>query len=295
MQFHQVVRSTVPLFTIVLSTLFLSKHYSRAIYVSLIPIVFGVVFATTADYNYTLLGLLLTLLGTLLAAVKTIVTNIVQVGELRLHPLDLLLRMSPLACAQTVLWAVATGEAGQVFAWVMAGRAAGAGGGGVNDDDGAASVTAAGDAAANGHAGWVTALALLVNGALAFGLNVASFVANRRTSALTMCVAGNVKQVLSIVLSVAIFQLHITTTNAAGILITLLGGAWYTYVEYREKSSLSSSSAPTAKSFISASSSTDDEHDDDHRDSSTARLLEEGLGEIEMAEDVRSSRGVARA
>ncbi|KAI8591116.1 triose-phosphate transporter family-domain-containing protein [Geranomyces variabilis] len=316
--FHQVVRSTVPLFTVLLSTLFLSKHYSRGIYLSLLPIVFGVVFATTADYNYTLLGLLLTLLGTVLAAVKTIVTNIVQVGDLRLHPLDLLLRMSPLACLQTVLWAVATGEAREVAAWVMAMSGYNDVGGSGEDGGGAARMTINGRPTGGNHSGWVTALALLVNGALAFGLNVASFVANRRTSALTMCVAGNVKQVLSIILSVAIFQLHITTTNAGGILITLLGGIWYTYVDYREKNSAavstSSSSScstqsllPTTKHMRSSKHAHDDDDDDDDdndeeseldRDSSTARLLEESLpsGVVggEMVEVViRSTRGGA--
>jgi hypothetical protein len=55
-----------------------------------------------------------------------------------------------------------------------------------------------------------------------------SFTANKKTSALTMTVAGNVKQVLSIVLAVIIFNLTITYMNLLGILLTLAGGAWYT-------------------------------------------------------------------
>jgi hypothetical protein len=39
-----------------------------------------------------------------------------------------------------------------------------------------------------------------MNGAIAFGLNVVSFTANKKTGALTMSVAANVKQVLTIVL-----------------------------------------------------------------------------------------------
>jgi hypothetical protein len=74
--------------------------------------------------------------------------------------------------------------------------------------------------------------ALLINGLIAFGLNVVSFTANKKTSALTMTVAGmctsfercvlcgfvfaqlalsvfsaNVKQVLTIILAVLIFNL----------------------------------------------------------------------------------------
>lgn len=46
---------------------------------------------------------------------------------------------------------------------------------------------------------------------------------------------ANVKQVLSIVLAVTIFNLSISGMNALGILFTLIGGAWYASVEYREK------------------------------------------------------------
>jgi uncharacterized membrane protein len=41
-------------------------------------------------------------------------------------------------------------------------------------------------------------------------------------------ISGNVKQVLTIVLSVVIFNLRITPLNGVGILLTLAGGAWYT-------------------------------------------------------------------
>lgn len=44
---------------------------------------------------------------------------------------------------------------------------------------------------------WTT---ILLNGAVAFGLNVVSFTANKKAGALTMDVAANVKQVLTIVL-----------------------------------------------------------------------------------------------
>jgi hypothetical protein len=46
------------------------------------------------DYSFTTYGLLLTLFGALLAAVKGIATNRILVGRLKFHPLDLLLRMS---------------------------------------------------------------------------------------------------------------------------------------------------------------------------------------------------------
>ncbi|KAI9303802.1 triose-phosphate transporter family-domain-containing protein [Cunninghamella echinulata] len=196
--FHQVVRAMTPVFTIMLSVMFLSKSYSSLTYISLFPVIAGVAFATFGDYNYTAMGFFLTVLGTILAAVKTVVTNRVQVGKLKLHPLDLLLRMSPLACFQTLLYSYATGEMTLVKEFMVT------------------------------KATWSFLFVLLINGVLAFFLNVVSFTANKKTSALTMTVAGNVKQVLSIVLAVIIFKYPLTWMNSIGILLTLAGGAWYT-------------------------------------------------------------------
>lgn len=43
------------------------------------------------------------------------------------------------------------------------------------------------------------------------------------------------KQVLTIALAVFLFNLHITITNGIGIMLTLIGGVWYAYVEFSER------------------------------------------------------------
>ena len=50
-----------------------------------------------------------------------------------------------------------------------------------------------------------------------------------------MITTANIKQVLTILLAVAIFNLTITYSNALGILITIIGGGWYAWVEYEER------------------------------------------------------------
>jgi hypothetical protein len=70
---------------------------------------------------------------------------------------------------------------------------------------------------------------------MAFWLNVVSFNANRRVGALGMTVAANVKQVLTILLAVLIFDLTITPANGLGVLLTILGGAGYAFVEFGER------------------------------------------------------------
>ncbi|KAI7888194.1 triose-phosphate transporter family-domain-containing protein [Mucor mucedo] len=199
--FHQMVRAMTPVFTVMISIIFLQKQYPRKIYISLLPVVLGVGFATSAEYEFTYMGFFLTVLGAVLASIKTIVTNRVQVGRLKLNPLDLLFRMSPLAFVQCIIYAHVTGELEKVREF------------------------------SSENMTYNLAWTLLFNGLIAFGLNIVSFTANKKTSALTMTVAGNVKQVLSIILSVIIFDYAINSTNAFGIILTLFGGGWYGFVE----------------------------------------------------------------
>ncbi|KPV73349.1 uncharacterized protein RHOBADRAFT_38525 [Rhodotorula graminis WP1] len=236
--FHQVVRAMTPLFTIAMTVTLFRQRYSRQTYLALVPVVAGVAFATYGDYSFTPWGFFLTLLGTFLAAVKGIVTNRVQVGRLKLHPLDLLVRMSPLAFIQCVFFGWASGELDRVSEY------------------------------ATTEMTQSKALALALNGAIAFGLNVVSFTANKRSGPLTMTVADesslslsrperaqpdmplapppNVKQVLTIVLAVLIFKVVLNPTNLVGISLTLAGGAWYAKVELQEKAARSAAAAEAA-------------------------------------------------
>ncbi|KAF9224762.1 TPT-domain-containing protein [Gyrodon lividus] len=223
--FHQVVRAATPIFTIFLSMFLFGTRSSSHKVASLVPVIVGVGLATYGDYDCTTSGFLLTVLGTLLAAMKTIYTSILQSQSslsnpsfqvqsafryiipprLHLHPLDLLTRMAPLAFIQCVTLAHMSGELERVQHW-----------------------------SAHEMTPW-KAVALGLNGAIAFGLNIVSFTANKKAGPLSMTVAANVKQVLSIVLAVGIFDLSISGVNAMGILLTLVGGAWYASVEYQEK------------------------------------------------------------
>ncbi|KAJ6463922.1 triose-phosphate transporter family-domain-containing protein [Mycena sanguinolenta] len=212
--FHQVVRAATPIFTILFSGLLFGAQSSHSKKISLIPVVAGVGLATFGDYYFSYAGFFLTLLGTILAALKTIFTNVLQTptelpsSRSRLYfsnPFDLLFFLSPLALVHCVLLAHFTGELNRVRDFSLHEMSS------------------------------LKLIALLLNGCIAFGLNVVSFSANRRVGALSMTVAANVKQVLTIVFAVMIFNITITTLNAVGIVLTLVGGAWYAWIELLEK------------------------------------------------------------
>ncbi|KAL2052540.1 hypothetical protein ABVK25_007100 [Lepraria finkii] len=63
--FHQVFRATTPVFTVCINHLAFSYTYSYATFLSLIPVIVGIVLTTYGDYSWTKPGLLLTLFGAL--------------------------------------------------------------------------------------------------------------------------------------------------------------------------------------------------------------------------------------
>ena len=72
---------------------------------------------------------------------------------------------------------------------------------------------------------------LLIHGILAFFLNVANFNAVKEGGPLMMNVAGNVKQVVMIILSVYLFNNKMKPIGVLGSIICILGSIWYSYGE----------------------------------------------------------------
>ena len=205
--FHQVVRATTPVFTVLIYLYFHEATYSRSTLLSLVPIVVGVAFSTYGDYSASGIGFFITLLGAFLASLKTVETNRMQTAGLKLSAWELLYRMSPLACAQSLACAYVAGEVNtvrEIYAMM-------------NTEE---------STKLNRQA-----LTILGNGILAIGLNLVSFTANKKVGALTMTVSANIKQALTIGIAVLLWKLQISWLNHLGITLTLIGGACYSRIE----------------------------------------------------------------
>jgi len=77
-------------------------------------------------------------------------------------------------------------------------------------------------------------LVLFLSGVIAFLLNVFTFLVIKSTSPLTYTVSGNFKVVLSITISVAVFQNEITIFNALGCAVAVVGVMWYNHIKLQE-------------------------------------------------------------
>lgn len=208
--FHQILRSTCPIVTLLIYKLGFGRTYSRKTYLSMIPLVLGVGFATAGDYYATLVGFALTLLGVFLASLKTVATNRLVTGVM--SPMELLLLMSPLAATQCAVYAFLTGEVAELRTQLGAGLFA------------SSSVFGAG---------------LILNALVAFALNIVSFQTNAVAGAVTMSVCGNLKQALAILLGLLLFHVEVGLLNAVGMLVTITGAAYYSHVEMNQRRSSS--------------------------------------------------------
>lgn len=186
--FHQIIRAITPVFTVAIYRIFFSGIYSLGTYLSIVPVILGVGLTTYGDYYATSLGFFLTLLGAMLAAIKTVVTNRMQTAGVHFSAMELLYRLSPLAVVQSILMAYYYGELASFQQY----------------------------ATEPGHMGRREIFSLAVNAAMAFGLNFTSFTANKKAGALTMTVAANLKQILAVLLSIIFWHLRVHWTSACG-------------------------------------------------------------------------------
>jgi len=202
--FNQVMRSLVPVVTIFMGMV-VGKKFTWQRVMSVFPIVTGVAMACYGDMTYTSIGFFYTVACVIIAAIKVVAAGEMLTGPLKLHPVDLLCHLAPIAMIQCLSISIATGE---VFAILKRPELY------FTDARPMAMV--------------------LLSGICSFSLNITSLMTNKLTSPLTLTIAGNVKQVMMIVISTIIFSTPILPLNGIGIVIVLIGSTIYSCVSLKE-------------------------------------------------------------
>jgi drug/metabolite transporter (DMT)-like permease len=202
--FVQVVRAIIPMTTMILSVIVLHSKYTLSHYLSCFIVCIGVGFSCFGEMNLTTFGFLVTVLGCVLSSMKSISVKISLTGSYELQPFDLLNRMSPIASLEIFALILWNGEHNGMVA---------------NEQ----------------YQGTLWAIAsVLLTGVVAFLVNLTNFLATFHTTPLTVTIVGCVKQVVTIGLSVIIFDKKLTVLNLFGIALTTGGSLWYGLLKTRK-------------------------------------------------------------
>lgn len=204
--FNQAIGATTPFFTAVLAYLMTRKREGWLTYVTLIPVVTGVIIASGGEPSFHLFGFIMCIGATAARAFKTVLQGILLSSEgEKLNSMNLLMYMAPVAVI-TLIPAALVMEQDVIRITIALAR-----------DD-------------------VTVLWLLIfNSALAYFVNLTNFLVTKHTSALTLQVLGNAKGAVAVVISILIFRNPVSITGMAGYTLTVIGVILYSESKKRSK------------------------------------------------------------
>jgi len=196
--FMQTIKSSVPAFSVILQVLVYKKSFDSRIYLSLIPIVGGVLIATYTESEFDPVGFWAALIASVITAMMAIVSGMLL--NKQMDSLNLLYYMAPLSFIMLFPVTVFTELSEIQNVWMV-------------------------NATPNSY------MLLILSGIIAFLLNVTTFLVIAHTSALTFNIAGNFKVIFSIVISVLIFKNKISIVNGLGCAIAIVGVIYYNQIK----------------------------------------------------------------
>ncbi|KAK6943062.1 Sugar phosphate transporter domain, partial [Dillenia turbinata] len=196
--FNQAIGATTPFFTAVFAYLMTIKREAWLTYLTLVPVVTGVIIASGGEPSFHLFGFVMCVGATAARALKSVLQGILLSSEgEKLNSMNLLLYMAPIA---VVFLLPAT----------------------LLMEDNVVGITIA-LARADTKIIWY----LLFNSALAYFVNLTNFLVTKHTSALTLQVLGNAKGAIAVVISILIFRNPVSLTGMLGYTLTVIGVVLY--------------------------------------------------------------------
>ncbi|KAG0500806.1 hypothetical protein HPP92_000878 [Vanilla planifolia] len=208
--FNQAIGATTPFFTALFAYIMTVRREAWLTYVTLIPVVTGVIFASGGEPSFHLFGFIMCIGATAARAFKTVLQGLLLSSEgEKLNSMNLLLYMSPIA---VVLLLPAT----------------------IIMEENVVGITRS-LAKEDIKIIWY----LLFNSTLAYFVNLTNFLVTKHTSALTLQVLGNAKGAVAVVVSILIFRNPVSVTGMLGYSLTVVGVVLYSEAKKRFKTQAS--------------------------------------------------------
>lgn len=200
--FMQTIKSFTPATTVFLQWLVWKKSFDRRVWLSLIPIVGGIVLTSVTELSFEWKGFLAAFVGCIVTSTKTILAESLLHGY-NFDSINTVYYMAPYATMILAPFALFF-EGGGVVTWISAQESL-----------------------------FSPVLIIFLSGVSAFCLNFSIFYVIHATTAVTFNVAGNMKVAVAIVISWLVFKNPISPSNAFGCIVTLVGCTFYGYVRHR--------------------------------------------------------------
>lgn len=197
--FIQMLKALMPAAVYFVGCVLQTESFSRARLLNMIVITLGVVLASFGEVAFVPVGVMVQLGSVMIESVRlALVQILLQSRGLKLNPITTLYYIAPASCVFLLVpWSVL--ESSAIREVLLSGNFA------------------------------VSPKMLFLNASCAFALNLSVFLLIGQTSALTMNVAGVVKDWLLIGLSASVYHSKITLLNLQGYSIAFAGVCWYNW------------------------------------------------------------------
>lgn len=192
--FIQMLKAASPVFVLIFSWIWRVADPSLSKFLTILVIVFGVGLSSVGEIDFSVIGFLYQLGGTVFEAIRLVMIQVMLNGEgLKMDPLVGLYYYAPVCTVMNIIVALFTEVPKFKFE----------------------------DLAQAGYG------MLLLNAMVAFGLNIASVFLIGKTSGLVMTLTGILKNILLVVISVMIWNTHISWLQTLGYAVALGGLVYY--------------------------------------------------------------------
>ncbi|XP_071500606.1 solute carrier family 35 member E1-like [Diadema antillarum] len=201
--FAHTVKATMPIFTVVLSRIVLGEKQTRKIYLSLFPIILGVMIATLTELSFDTFGLMAALASTITFALQNVYSK-KALADLKIHHLRLLLMLGQLGSLMLLpIWVFLD------FRRIIV------------------------DRKMLQTVSWPYTLTLLSSsGFLNFSQNIFAFSVLNLVTPLSYSIANASKRIFVVLISLVMLRNPVTPLNVIGMMTALLGVTCYNLAKY---------------------------------------------------------------